>query len=378
MRLRTDWPLFVTVLFMVSLGLVFVFSASSVVAEMRYREESYFFLIRQAGAAIVAFCALMLLSKWDYRKLKSERWAFTPLGIVLGLLIVVYFLDRDTHRWLRLGIFSIQPSELAKPALIVFLAYLVTLRPSEINSRHTLLQAGMAMAILGGLVGNADLGTGVVLTGVAAAVFFVAGMERRYFKIAFLLAFMMATVAIASAPYRLQRVIHWFDPQHKVLDTIDPSGAIKAYEHSTSAPPDTNHQSYQAKLAFGRGGVLGTGLMHGNQKLGYLPEAHTDFIYAIVGEELGLFGSAAVLAGIVIIFWRGLRLYWIALDDFGRYLALGITVCIVFQAFINMSVALGLGPTKGIPLPLISYGGSSLLSTMVSLGLLLSVSERAR
>ncbi|MCW5978871.1 MAG: cell division protein FtsW [Bryobacteraceae bacterium] len=378
MRLRTDWPLFATVLFMVSLGLVFVFSASSVVAEMRYREQAYFFLLRQAGAAVVALCALMLLSRWDYRKLCSERWAFTPLGIVLGLLILVYFLDRDTHRWLRLGPLSIQPSEFAKPALIVFLAYLVTLRASDINSRHTLLQAGMAMAILGGLVGNADLGTGVVLTGIAGAVFFVAGMERRYFKIAFVLAAVMAVAAVVSQPYRLQRVIHWFDAEHKILDRIDPTGTIKAYEHSTSAPPDTNHQSYQAKLAFGAGGVLGTGLMQGNQKLGFLPEAHTDFIYAIVGEELGLFGSVAVLAGVIVIFWRGLRLYWLALDDFGRYLAVGITVSIVFQAFINMSVALGLGPTKGIPLPLISYGGSSLLSTMTSLGLLLSVSERAR
>jgi cell division protein FtsW len=378
MRLKTDWPLFLTVVFMVSLGLVFVFSASSVVAQTRYKEQSYFFLLRQAGAAVVSFCALMLLSKWDYRKLNSERWAFTPLGIVLGLLVVVYFLDRDSHRWLRLGFFSIQPSEFAKPALIIFLAYLVTLKTSDINSRHTLLQAGMAMGILGAMVGNADLGTGVVLTGVAGAVFFVAGVERRYFKIALVLASVMAMVAVVSEPYRLQRVFHWFDPEHRVLDTLDPSGRIKQYEHSTAAPPDTNHQAYQARLAFGDGGVFGTGLMQGNQKLGFLPEAHTDFIYAIVGEELGMFGAVAVLVGVVIIWWRGLRLYWIALDDFGRYLAVGVTVCTVFQAFINMSVALGLGPTKGIPLPLISYGGSSLLSTMVSLGLLLSVSERAR
>ena len=376
MRLKTDWPLFLAVLLMVSCGLVFVFSASSVAAEKRFGEHSYFFFLRQAGAAVLSFCVLMFLSKWDYRKLKSPRWAFTCLGVVLFLLVVVYFVD-PRHRWLPVGPLRLQPSELAKPALIVFLAYFVTRRAPDINGRHTLLPVAMVLAVLAGVVMVADLGTAVVLLGAAGAVFYVAGVDGRYFKIAFVLTGILVIAAVVSEPYRLQRVIYWADGDHKILDKIDPGGAIKTYAHSAQAS-DTAYQVRQARIAFGAGGLLGAGLMQGNQKLGFLPEAHTDFIYAIVGEELGLFGAGSLLAGFLIILWRGFRLYWIALDDFGRFLAVGITVSIVLQAFINMSVALDLAPTKGIPLPLISYGGSSLLSSMISLGLLLSVSERAR
>lgn len=378
MRLKMDWPLFMTVVLMVSFGLVFVFSASSAVAEARFGEPSYFFFVRQAIAAIISFCALMMLGKWDYRKLRAPQWAFPCLGIVLALLGVVYFADPETHRWFRFGPFSMQPSEFAKPALVIFLAYFVTERAAEINSRHTLLPAGMAMAILAAVVMKADLGTGVVLVVTAGAVFFAAGLERRYFKIAAGVTAVALVIAIASEPYRLQRVIHYFDADHSMLQRIDPGHVIQRYAHRAQVPPDTGYQAWQSTLAIGSGGVLGKGLMQGNQKLGYLPEAYTDFIYAIVGEEMGLVGTTMLLVGFLIILWRGLRLYWIALDDFGKYLAVGVTVSIVFQAFVNMSVALNLGPTKGIPLPLISYGGSSLLSSMISLGLLLSVSERAR
>ncbi|MCP5112877.1 MAG: FtsW/RodA/SpoVE family cell cycle protein, partial [bacterium] len=168
MRLKTDWPLFLTILFMVSFGLVFVFSASSVVGPRRYGGEPYYFFVRQAAAAIVSFCALMALSKWDYRKLKTPRWAFTCLGLVLMLLVVVY-----PQRWIRLGWVSIQPSEFAKPALIIFLAYFVTLRAKDINGRHTLLPVAMAMSVLAGAVVKADLGTGLVLIVTAGAVFYV-------------------------------------------------------------------------------------------------------------------------------------------------------------------------------------------------------------
>lgn len=378
MRLKMDWPLFLTVLFLVSLGLVFVFSASSVVAEARYGGGAHFFFVRQAAAAVLSFCVLMALSRWDYRKLRSERWAFVALGLVMAMLIAVYFLDREHHRWLRLGPLSLQPSEFAKPALIVFLAWYVTGRAEEINSARTLLPPALAIALLSAMVVKADLGTGVVLMAISGAVFFVAGMNRRYFRIAAVLTVIAVSVAIVSESYRLLRVLHWVDPEFKILDRIDPTGTIKAYAQSGKAPPDTRYQAEQATLAFGAGGVLGVGLMQGNQKLGFLPEAHTDFIYAIIGEELGLVGTLAVLAAFVVILVRGFRLYWAALDEFGRYLAVGVTVSIVFQALINMSVALDLGPTKGIPLPLVSYGGSSLLSSMIMLGLLLNVSQRAR
>ncbi len=378
MRVKTDWPLFLTIVGMVSLGLVFVYSASSVVAEQRYGDPSYYFLLRQAIAAVLALGALLFLAKLDYRRLRSPQWAFTCLGVVLALLIVVYFVDTRAHRWLPLGPTQLQPSEFAKPALIIFLAYFVTLRQSDINGRHTIRPAVMAMAMLAGAVVIADLGTAVVLMGTAAAVFYVAGLEQRFFKAAFAITAVLLIAAILAKPYRFKRIVDFFDPEYTIVNTLDSSGGIQRYLDQAVVTGDSGYQARQSRIAVGAGGIFGQGLMKGNQKLFYLPEAHTDFIYAVIGEELGLFGASLLLCGFVVILWRGFRLYWIALDDFGRYLAVGVTFSIVFQAFINMTVVLDLGPTKGIPLPLISYGGSSLLSTMISLGLLLSVGERAR
>jgi cell division protein FtsW len=185
-------------------------------------------------------------------------------------------------------------------------------------------------------------------------------------------------VFIALSPYRLARVVRFFDPQFKIVEKFDSKGKIKTQMEKSLATRDTNYQALQAKIALGAGGPTGLGLMNGKQKLLYLPEAHTDFIYAVVGEELGMIGAVGLLIGFGIIFWRGLRAAWLMEgDDFGRYLALGITVVVVVQGLINMSVVLGMMPTKGIPLPMISYGGSSLLSTLVLLGILMNVSEHA-
>ena len=320
----------------------------------------------------------MFLSKLDYRRLKSPQWAFSFLGIVLVLLVIVYFTDSRNHRWLWLGPTQLQPSEFAKPALIVFLAYFVTHRASDINGRHTVMPAAMAMAMLAGAVIVADLGTAMVLAGTAAAVFFVAGLEWKFFRAAAIITAVLLVAAIAWKPYRLKRMIDFVDPDYAIINVLNPDGQIVRYMERAKVTGDSGYQARQSRIAVGSGGIFGQGLMKGNQKLFYLPEAHTDFIYAVVGEELGLFGSSLLLGGFIIILWRGFRLYWVALDDFGRYLAVGVTFSIVFQALFNMTVVLDLAPTKGIPLPLISYGGSSLLSTMISLGLLLSVSERAR
>lgn len=377
MKLKTDWPLFLTIVMMVSAGLVFIYSSSSVVAQERFGKASTYFLMRQTMAAVIGFGALMLLRRYDYRKLKSAQWAFICLGSVLTMLIVVYFVDPSHHRWFRFGPVQFQPSELAKPALVVFLSYFVTQRAGDINGRHTIGPATMAMIMLAGAVVMADLGTAVVLMATAAAIFYVAGLEPKYFKLALAGTLVLLTVAVVSTPYRLLRLINFVDPGYKIIDTLDPGGHVRAYVQRARVR-DTRYQARQSKIAVGSGGVFGRGLMRGTQKLFYLPEAHTDFIYAVVGEELGMFGCTLLLVGFIIFLWRGFRLYWVALDDFGRYLAVGITVSIVFQALINMSVVLDLGPTKGIPLPLVSYGGSSLVSSMISLGLLLSVSERAR
>jgi cell division protein FtsW len=373
-RLRTDWTLFFTVVAMVCFGLLMVYSASSVTADIRLHDTSHY-VVRQLGWAVISFLALMWLKRHDYRLLQSSRWAFLPLGIVLVLLAAVYFLDWRTHRWFRMGVASFQPSEFAKPVLAVFLAWFVTVRARAINTKHTILPASMALGALAIAVAVADLGTAIVLVLTATVVFYVAGLDRRYFISALGVLLLFSCVAVVSKPYRVARVIGFVDPGYKLLARIDGSGKIRNYLQQ-SKTSDTGYQALQSKIAVGSGGALGVGLMQGRQKLFYLPEAHTDFIYAVVGEELGLFGCTAVLAGFLLLLWRGLRLYWLAPDDFGRYLALALTASIVFQALINMSVVLGLGPTKGIPLPMISFGGSSLLSTLISCGLLLSVSDR--
>ncbi len=375
-RLKTDWSLFVTVVAMVFFGLVILFSASSVTAEVRY-QNSGFFLLRQLGWAVGAFAALMLLKRFDYRRLNNPRLAFIAMGMVIVLLIAVLAIDTRHHRWIRIGGVGIQPSEFAKPALILFLAFFISHRSKAINSRYTLLPAVVSLLLMSGLVVVADLGTALVLVATAAAVFYVAGLEHRYFFAAALIGVLCIAGAVVAKPYRLGRIIAYVDPDYTILDKIDPKGYIKNYVHSGMSTRDPGYQARQAKIAVGSGGVLGLGLMQGRQKLFYLPEAHTDFIYAVVGEELGLWGCGAVLAGFLVILYRGLRLYWLAADDFGRYLALGVAASIVLQAMINMSVVLDLGPTKGIPLPMISHGGSSLLSTLTSLGMLLSVSERS-
>ena len=170
-------------------------------------------------------------------------------------------------------------------------------------------------------------------------------------------------------------MISYVDPDYSKIEWIDTHGWIRSYVQRSTSVRDASYQPRQSKIAVGTGGVLGVGLMQGKQKLMFLPDAHTDFIYATVGEELGLWGATAVLAGFVVILWRGARLFLLAREDFGKYLALGVTVSIVVQAFINISVVLDMAPTKGFPLPMISFGGSSLLSTLVCLGMLLSVSE---
>ena len=377
-RLKTEWVLFGTIVALICFGLVMVYSASSVMAAVKMNVTSVHFFVRQLGWALFSFFVLMFVKRQDYRLLKSPVWAFTSLGVVLVLQVIVFFVDTRTHRWFRIsGLGSLQPSEFAKPALIIFLAYFVCLRQRVINQRHTIGPVALALAVVAVTVGMGDLGTAVVLVVPAAVVFYVAGLERRYVVGALCVGALFCIAFVVSKPYRVARVVSYVDPDYRLLDTIDPNGHVKRYISESVTTRDAGYQVRQSKIAVGTGGHLGVGLMRGRQKILYLPEAHTDFIYAVVGEELGLFGCAAVLAGFLIILWRGFSLYWSAPDDFGRYLALGVSSSIVIQALINISVVLGMGPTKGIPLPMISAGGSSLLSTLICLGLLLSVSGRA-
>lgn len=375
-QLKTDRILFLTVVAMVSFGLLFVYSASSIMSDLKY-DSPWRFLIQQSGAAVVAVTVMMLLKRTHYRKLQRPGVAFASIGCVLLLLGIVYVVDSAHHRWLRIGGVGLQPSELAKPALAIFLAYFVAWRARAINTRYTILPASLAVGLVILAVVVADLGTAFVLAVTAVVVFIVAGLDWRYFAIAAACGALGLVFFIAQKPYRVARIVGYIDPDYTLISRLDPGDYLKTYLQKSLTSRDTSYQSEQSKIAVGAGGVLGQGLMQGRQKLLYLPEAHTDFIYAVVSEETGLLGSTGVLMAFLVIFWRGLRATVRCPDDFGRYLALAITTCVVVQGLINISVVLGMMPTKGIPLPMISSGGSSLVSTLASLGILMNVSEHA-
>lgn len=374
--LKTDWTLFGTTVGMVAFGAVILYSASSVIGELKFG-SSWHFVMRQALWMVPSFLLMMFLKRTHYIKLQSSTVAFAGIGLVLMLLFLVFFVDSAHHRWLRLGPFGLQPSELAKPALVVFLAYFVTWRAPAINTRYTLYPAALAVGLVILAVVVADLGTAVVLGVTATVVFFVAGLRWRFCAIAAGCALIGLIVFIGLKPYRLARLAGYVDPNFKYISMIDPAGHLQQYMHQSLTSRDTSYQLEQSKIAVGTGGVMGAGLMQGKQKLLYLPEAHTDFIYAVVGEELGMVGSVGLLIAFIVILWRGLRAAVRMPDDFGRYLALGITTVVVVQGLMNISVVLGMMPTKGIPLPMISSGGSSLFSTLASLGILMNVSEHA-
>ena len=379
-QLKTDWILFFTVLVMALSGVLIVYSASSIMAQMDPRYHSaWYFVLRQGVWVLIAVGIMMALKNTYYRKLQNPAVALSAISVALFLLAAVYFLDPVNHRWLRLGgPVGVQPSELAKPALVVFLAFFVTWRARAINNpRYTLVPAAMAVGLVILAVVVADLGTAIVLGAAAGLVFFVAGLEKRYCAIVGALAMLGLVLFTFAKPYRLARVVKFFDPDFKYIEMVDKQGTIKARLQESLVTRDTNYQLQQSQIAVGAGGALGLGFMNGRQKLLYLPEAHKDFIYAVAGEELGMIGSVGLLLGFSVIFWRGLRATLRIGDDFGRYLALGLTVVVVVQGFMHMSVVLGMMPTKGIPLPMISYGGSSLVSTLASLGMLMNVSEHA-
>jgi cell division protein FtsW len=378
-RLKTDWILFFTVLAMVFSGVLIVYSASAIMAQMGPNHSAWHFVQRQAVWAVLALTIMMALKTTHYRKLQNPAVALSAISVALFLLVAVYFADPANHRWLRLGgPVGVQPSELAKPALVVFLAFFVTWRARAINNpRYTLVPAAMAVGLVILAVVVADLGTAIVLGAAAALVFFVAGLEKRYCAIVGVLAMIGLVFFVFSKTYRLARVVMFFDPQFKIIEKFDKQGTIKKRLQESLVTRDTNYQLEQSKIAVGAGGPWGLGFMEGRQKLLYLPEAHKDFVYAVAGEELGMIGSIGLLLGFGVIFWRGIRATLRIHDDFGRYLALGLTVVVVVQGFMHMSVVLGMMPTKGIPLPMISYGGSSLVSTLASLGMLMNVSEHA-
>ena len=358
-QLKADRVLFGIVIAMVFLGLVMVFSASAVIAE-RAHGHSYYFLIRQGAWALAGLVGMIWLMQRDYQRFRHPAVVFGLVGVALAALVLVLFAEptANTRRFLRLGALSIQPSEFAKLALILFLAYFLERRSRSLHDWRTLAPVGVLLAVLAGLVlVGRDLGTAAVLLVIGAVVLWVAGLNRKFFAAGALVSLPLAAVAIFMERYRLDRILIFLDPWK------DPQGK--------------GFQIIQSMIAVGTGGWTGQGLMGSKQKLYYLPAPHTDFIYGVISEEWGLVGATLVLLAFCAILWRGARAAYLAPDHFGVYLAAGLTAMLVCQALINMSVVLALAPTKGMPLPLVSYGGSSLVCAMWGCGMLLSVSQRA-
>jgi len=358
-RVSVDRWLFTVTLVLVFVGLVMVFSASAVMAKERYG-SGYYFLLKQLGWALAGLVAMIVGMRADYRRLKHPAVVFTVLGVTTLLLISVFFLDRshNTHRWIHLGGFSLQPSELAKPALILFLAYFLESRTKSMDDwRNTLLPAVIPTLVFVGLiVFQPDLGTALALCAITVSVLFVAGLDLKYLGYAFLASLLPLYFLIFHVRYRRDRMLAFINP--------------------FSDPQGKGFHMIQSLIAVSTGGITGIGLMEGKQKLFYLPEPHTDFIFAVTAEELGLVGSVIIVALFAVFLWRGIRTALRTQDTFGQFLVVGITSMVVVQAFVNISVVLGMMPTKGIPLPFVSYGGSSLFMTLACVGVLLNVTKQ--
>lgn len=345
-----------------------ILSASAMTAEQQYG-HSYIFLARQAAWLLIGLLGMFVLMRTDYHKLREPAVVYPVLCAVLLMLVGAFFMDKShsTHRWIRFGPLGIQPSELAKLAVILYLAwFLDQKRRSKAGMEfcredfmQTMVPAvGPVLVCVALILAQPDLGTSVDIVLIATAILFVAGLSWKWVAAGAAVAVPALCLLIMLAPYRTARLLAFLDP------SSDPQGA--------------GFQLRQSLIAVGSGGLTGVGLMESKQKLFYLPEAHTDFIYAVICEELGFIGAMIVIGLFAVYGRRGIRAAFAAPDAFGRLLALGITTMVLCQALINFAVVLGMVPTKGIPLPFISYGGSSLLVMLLGTGVLLNISQQAR
>jgi cell division protein FtsW len=358
-RVGVDKWLFFTTLLLVVVGLVMVFSASAVVAQERYNSP-YASVVRQAAWSLAGVLAMIVLMQIDSSLYKSTKFIYTALCTTMLLLVAVFFfpVSHNTHRWIHFGAISFQPSEIAKPVAVLFLAWFLHTRLDAMRDwKNTLLKAA-AMPVLFMLliVKQPDLGTALVIGGVTALLLLLAGMEWKYLAMGAGAALPPLAALLLLVPWRLKRMLVFLNPES------DPQGA--------------GFHINQSLIAVGTGGLTGRGYMEGMQKLFYLPEASTDFIFANIGEELGFIGAILIVLLFVVFGVRGLRAAFRSQDPFARLVAFGITVTILLQAFFNISVVLSLLPTKGIPLPLISSGGTSVFVTLASIGILLNITRK--
>jgi cell division protein FtsW len=359
-KLSTDKTLFAVAIALLGFGQVMVWSASSATAQERYGNP-YHMLVRQMVCAVIGIALLFVAMRLDYRKLNRPEVVYSVAAVATLLLVVVLFLPpvNDARRWIRLMSMSFQPSELAKFSAILFLAYHIDRKGERIND--LLAFVFPAFVFLGWLAYlvyiEPDLGTAATVVVIGGVMLFLAGLRLRYFTAFGAVGLVWLCQAILFMPFRRDRMLSYLNP------FADARGA--------------GYQVIQSLIAVGTGGVTGVGLMEGRQKLFYLPYPSSDFIYAVIAEELGLVGALAVVVAFLLLLWRGTRAALHAPDRFGMFLAQGLTCAIVIQALTNVSVVLGLLPTKGIPLPFVSAGGTSLILMLVATGLILSVSQHA-
>ncbi len=342
-------------------GMVMVYSASNILALDRYNDSLYF-VKRHVLWMLIGFAVLLFFTKLDSRILSNLAYPALVISIVALALVFVPGIGRPAggaRRWVSFGPLSFQPAEVAKLGLVLFLAHFLTVKGERLSNFKygflpPILLTGFVLSLI--LI-QPDLGTAMLIAATAGMLFFLAGAKWVH-----LAGFAMTCVPIMywmvfSTPWRQKRVL--------------------AFLHPFDEARGAGYQLIQSLLALGRGGVVGLGLGEGKQKLFYLPEPHTDFIYAVVGEELGLIGALAVGAVFFIILSRGLVIAHRCKDPFGALLAAGVTLLVVIQGLLNMAVATGLVPTTGLPLPLVSLGGTSIVVTLAAIGMLLSVASKS-
>lgn len=360
-RRQPDYILFFTVLTLLAIGIVMVFSAS-MVRSVEFYGTPYFFLIRQVAWSVIGLSAMFFLANydcWRYRSWIPYIWGFSVLLLILVLIPGIGQVRNDSRRWLGIGNNVYQPAELAKITTVLFLADSVTRRRDKMQKLITgvgpyLLLLGVTFALV---LMEPDLGTAVAIAGSAAAVIFVGGMSLAH----------VGLLSLASAP-----VLWW-----AIMGEEYRRNRLLAFLHPWDDPGGSGWQIIQALYALGTGGPFGTGIGYSRQKWFYLPEPHTDFIFAVLGEEMGFFGTALVVLLFFTVAWRGYRAAMSAPDRFSCLLAAGLTTLIVLQAIVNIGVVTGLLPITGIPLPFISSGGSSLLTNLMAAGILLNISRYA-
>jgi len=362
-RRPVDRWLVLFALALVAMGMVWIYSASAIKASQNHAAATAF-LTRQLLGGAIGIAFMLTLSQIDLVTLQDQqRPLMIAYAILVALLLAVLIVGpkiNGAHRWLRLGPMSIQPSELFKPlSVLIAASWMVRHRQAWANHRDALPKllglAGILLVPLALILREPDFGTTFLIVFVTLMVVFLGGAPKWIFAVALPVLGALGTAFVVLSPYRLARITSFLNPE------ADPLGK--------------GHQALQSLVAVGNGGLLGVGLGGGKQKLFYLPEAHTDFIYAVIAEEAGLIGTVAVLALYVGIIWRGYRIARRVGDGYLKLCAMGFMLLLVAQALMNMSVVLSLAPNKGIPLPFISFGPNSLIASLICLGLLLSISK---